>query len=425
MATSNVDDLEALCHELSVQVQALRTMDKTNDLFARQKATSTARKLMNELIHPEEVASEQTVILAEWAAIRMFMQWKFFDKIPLEGSMSYQELASSVDAEYALVSRLGQVLVSTGKLLQPAPKHVAHSRLSPSYRTGDRNGSSFAMNHDDFQPVFSSLPDYFKKYGPRLPRGKTNIPICFAYGADGRLDPWEVLAERGAEHIERFGLAMQALTNTMWPYTGAYDFTWVGEYAATNQERPLIVDVGGSYGHALRANLVEFSGIPPARCIVEDREEMIPLIREAHATDTIMKDVQKAKADFHSEQPVKGKHRPSIIISVHIPGALIYFIRRCIHDYDDDDCVNILKILAGSLPDDEPRARILINEQIMTDSPHRFVAAMDMIMMVFASKERSEQEFEKLANRAGLVVVKVHKPEDATMGVVECKKAST
>lgn len=106
-------------------------------------------------------------------------------------------------------------------------------------------------------------------------------------------------------------------------------------------------------------------------------------------------------------------------------GALIYLIRRCIHDYDDDDCVNILKILADSLPDDEPRARILINEQIVTDPPHRWVAAMDIIMLTWASKERSEQQFKDLASRAGLEVVKVHKAEGATMGVVECKKVSS
>ncbi|KAI1408871.1 S-adenosyl-L-methionine-dependent methyltransferase [Hypoxylon sp. FL1857] len=409
MATTRVDQLESLCKELSAQVQTLRTIKGGDDFYARLKATDIARKLIDEIIDPEEVAAEQAVVLSEWGSLRMFMKWKFFDKIPVEGSISYQELANSIGAEEALVSRMGQMLVSTGKLLQPAPGHVSHSRLSQSYKTGDRNGSSFAMIHDDFQRVFATLPGYFEKYGARQPKGKTEIPVSFAYDADGKLTPWEVFAQQGPEHIEQFGFAMQAMTEHVWPYTGAYDFTWVGEYAVSNPERTLIVDVGGSFGHALRANLVKFPGVPPSRCAVQDREEMIPIIREAHQSDSIMKNVQKVAADIHKEQPVKG--------------ALIYFIRRCIHDYDDDDCVNILKILADSLPEDEPRARILINDQIMTDPPHRFVAAMDIVMMTWASKERSVEQFKDLADKAGLTVVKVHKPEGATMGVIECKKA--
>ncbi|OTA69355.1 S-adenosyl-L-methionine-dependent methyltransferase [Hypoxylon sp. EC38] len=420
MAAATVDKLEVLCNELSLQVQTLRTVEEGNDFYARVKATDIARKLIDEIIDPEEVAAEQAVVLGEWGSIRMFMKWKFFDKIPVDGSISYQELADSIGAEEVLVSRMGQMLVSTGKLLQPVPNHVSHSRLSQSYKTGDRNGSSFAMVHDDFQRVFASLPGYFEKYGPRQPKGKTEIPASFAYDADGKLTPWEVLAQQGPEHIEQFGFAMQAMTDHMWPYTGAYDFTWVGEYATVNPERTLIVDVGGSFGHALRANLVKFPGIPPSRCAVQDREEMIPIIREAHESDAIMKDVQKVAADFHKEQPIKGKQPP--VCPFFMLWALIYFIRRCIHDYDDDDCVNILKILADSLPVDEPCARILINDQIMTDPPHRFVAAMDMVMLTWASKERSEEQFKDLANRAGLMVVKVHKPEGATMGVVECKR---
>ncbi|KAI1779521.1 S-adenosyl-L-methionine-dependent methyltransferase [Hypoxylon cercidicola] len=404
MAASTVDDLQALCNELSVQVQALGGVDKDNDLPARRKATGIARKLLNELIHPEELAAEQAITLSEWASIRMYMKWKLFDKIPSEGNISYRGLARSVGADEVLVC----------KLLEPVPGHVAHSRLSPSYKTGDRNGYSFAMHHDDMQTVFANLPGYFEKYGPHIPQGKTNIPLCYAYGEDGKLGHWEVLARPGKEREEQFGYAMQAMTNYAWPYTGAYDFSWVEEYATTNSARPLIVDVGGSFGHALRANLVKYPGIPPSRCAVEDRAAMIPIIREELATDPIMEDVQKVAADFHKEQPVKGNATI---------GALIYLVRRITHDYDDDDCVNLLKILADSLPDDEPQARILINDQIMTDPPHRWVAAMDIIMLTWASKERSEQQFADIAQRAGLVLVKIHMADGATMGVVECKKA--
>jgi len=44
--------------------------------------------------------------MAEMGAIRMFMKMRAFDKIPLEGSISYRDLAASLGAEEPLVSTL-------------------------------------------------------------------------------------------------------------------------------------------------------------------------------------------------------------------------------------------------------------------------------------------------------------------------------
>jgi hypothetical protein len=42
--------------------------------------------------------------MAEMSAIRMFMKIKAFDKIPQEGSVSYKDLADSLDAEESMIS---------------------------------------------------------------------------------------------------------------------------------------------------------------------------------------------------------------------------------------------------------------------------------------------------------------------------------
>ncbi|KAI1802767.1 S-adenosyl-L-methionine-dependent methyltransferase [Daldinia bambusicola] len=408
MSNPSLDVLEELSTKLSAHIQELRTTN-CDGVTIRREATRIARRLVDELIDPEEWSAEQTVVLGEWAVIRMFMKWRVFDSIPLEGSITYRELADLLGVQETLVSRLSQVLVSTGKLVSPTSNRVAHSRLSPSFKSGDSEGCWFAMLWDDCLPAYGKFSEFFEKYGRREPVHKT-LPMSFGLSGDGQLDPWEIVAQLGTEHIEQFGHAMQAMPTYAWPYTGAYDFEWVAKYAATNSERLLIVDVGGSYGHALRAHLTEFPGIPPDRCVVEDRAEMIPNVEKEHEKDRVMKYVKKVPTDFHKEQPVKG--------------ALVYLIRRCIHNYNDEECVNILRILANSLPDDEPQARVLINEQIMTDPPHRFVASMDLLMLTMAARVRSEQQFEKLANQAGLILVKVHKPEGTTMGVVECRKGS-
>lgn len=44
--------------------------------------------------------------MAEMGAIRMFMKLRAFDKIPLEGTISYRDLAASLEAEEPLISTL-------------------------------------------------------------------------------------------------------------------------------------------------------------------------------------------------------------------------------------------------------------------------------------------------------------------------------
>ncbi|KAI8965838.1 S-adenosyl-L-methionine-dependent methyltransferase [Daldinia sp. FL1419] len=284
--------------------------------------------------------------LGEWTAIRMFMEWKLFDKIPEDNSVSYQELPS----KFKLEPKKPLFLVS------PSPGNVTHSHLPPLFKSGDRNGSWFTVLYDDYQPGCSGFPIFFAK-------------------SDGRLNPLELLAQQGPEHIEQFGHVMQAMPNYAWPLTGV---VMVTHYCA---------------------NLVEFPGIPPRRCAVQDRAEIIPNIQKEHETNVIMKD------------PVQR--------------ALVYLMRRCLHDYDDEEVINILKILADSLSDDEPRAIVLINDQIMADPPHRFVTGMDMVLMItYGFPPAIGAAVGRISNRAGLTMVKVRKVEGVKISVVECKKTS-
>ncbi|CAJ2514089.1 Uu.00g022080.m01.CDS01 [Anthostomella pinea] len=409
-------DVEALCNELSEQVKALRGGSEA----ARRRATAAARRIITEISDPEEMIEQQSIVLAEMACIRMYIAWGFFDKIPAEGSVSYAELASSINASESLVRRMGQMLVATGMLKRPQPDHVALSRLAPTFKTDTFDGCHFTMMTDEFQPAYQAFPGFFEKYGAQVPEGETKVPFCFPDGVDGKLTYWELIAKRGEGNVDRFGRAMQGLQTHAWPYTGIYDFSWIAEYAQTNSERPLLLDIGGGQGQMIRAVLEETPAIPRNRCYLQDRPEVIGPVKESSANDPVMKDVQKLVVNFHKEQPVKGMYTKN---KIRYACALVYLIRRCIHDYTDEDSVKVLTILANALPADEPRARVLINDQINTEDPTPFVAAYDLLMLTIASMERSEKQFADLAARAGLEVVKVHMKEGTMCGVVECKKA--
>lgn len=52
--------------------------------------------------------------MAEMGALRMMMELKVFDKIPLQGTISYKDVAASVGAEESLLSKQAATQHSSG-----------------------------------------------------------------------------------------------------------------------------------------------------------------------------------------------------------------------------------------------------------------------------------------------------------------------
>ncbi|KAM3323576.1 hypothetical protein P3S67_004727 [Capsicum chacoense] len=84
-----------------------------------------------------------------------------------------------------------------------------------------------------------------------------------------------------------------------------------------------------------------------------------------------------------------------------------YSRKWVLHDLMDEDCVKILKKCKESIPSREKGGKVIIID-ILLEVPkqsNEFVRAqhnMDMLMMVlYAAKERTEKECEKLFTEAG------------------------
>lgn len=99
--------------------------------------------------------------------------------------------------------------------------------------------------------------------------------------------------------------------------------------------------------------------------------------------------------------------------------ALVYHIRRCLHDYSDDESVAILRRLADAMA---PDSRLLIVELIISDPPSAYQAALDLTMMVISGKERTLATWRDIVARAGLKITHVDVVQGAS-GVVECMLA--
>jgi O-methyltransferase domain len=100
-------------------------------------------------------------------------------------------------------------------------------------------------------------------------------------------------------------------------------------------------------------------------------------------------------------------------------GALVYFIRRIIHDWHDHNCQKILRHLADAMA---PDSRVLICEQIMSNPPSPLNAQTDLCMLGLGAKERTEKMFHELVPASGLTLIKIWKSVGTDVGVIECGK---
>lgn len=261
------------------------------------------------------------------------------------------------------------------------------------------------------------MPRYFEEYGRKEPSSKYHTISAFSDG-DPTITAWEHI-NRNPERMAAFMASMVVMGSRL-PMTGSYDFSWVVDKMDEDADRALVVDVGGGQGHALRAIAQVTPRLPLGRCVVEDLKEVV---QEAKVTATgDMKEAQFVAMDFHSEQPVKGKS--SLVIAGFrgtdsFAGAFIYYIRRCLHDYGDKDCIDILEQISQAMAED---SRLLIVEEVLTNPPSPMAAAGDIIMTTLGGKERSLEGFTAITSAAGLKIAKVHPSPGSNVAVIECQK---
>ena len=102
-------------------------------------------------------------------------------------------------------------------------------------------------------------------------------------------------------------------------------------------------------------------------------------------------------------------------------GALIYWIRRCLHNYGDAVSTNMLRKIADAMA---PDSRLLLQEDIMENPPNHMAAMLDFMMLGFGGKQRTLQTWEEVIGNAGLRISSISKGKGPwrSLAVIECVK---
>jgi hypothetical protein len=178
--------------------------------------------------------------------------------------------------------------------------------------------------------------------------------------------------------------------------------TWVLDALDTYDFSPFsdICDVGGGYGHLL--------------CSL--------LSRHAHLDGTVLERPGVVEATDRLWAPELGVEDRCTYAGgdmfEEVPSADAYFMKMILHDWNDDECSQILSNIHGA---SSTGARLFVIEHIVPDpmTPH-FSKLFDIHMMCWGTgRERPASEYASLLESSGWNYVDTWHPENGLMSAVE------
>lgn len=295
-----------------------------------------------------------------------------------------------------------RILTVTGIFDLVGPDEYAHTKFSKAYIEG-HEVDFLKLCCDEIFVNTTRLPEYFRATSARDTTSMTDNPYTWGNGQVGKTF-FEIISQE-PRRIQQFNIAMSTQDFTL-PVLGMYPFGEELANASDLENRALIVDIGGGRGHSLiqiRERWPDLKG----RMILQDRPVVLDSIGE-------LPGIEKMAHDFFTEQPVKHAHA--------------YYIRRCLHNWTDAHCVQILKSIVPAMA---PDSRVLIGEMVVPEYGSERPGGvedmapywMDHNMFAFGGRERTKSDWEKLVAEAGLKLHKIWPSEASSQAVLEVRLA--
>lgn len=374
---------------------------------ARQQLREAAKTLLELVSEPDDVLTEDLYNkVHDLNAFAYVSRFHVAENIPVQGAVSYPDLASKTGTDVGQLKRALRHLMTLHVFAEPEPGCVAHT--ASSRRLVDSRGVRLYnefVSRDTFKLAAFQL-DAIERWGhggTEPDQAAHNIVFgtdkpLFAYFAENpaKMADFSELMEFMAK--SRFQAAHHLLDGFNWASLGP----------------AVMVDMGGNVGHC---SAQVAAANPAMTFVVQDLPEVVARARgpDNAAVPAALREsgrVRFMEHDLFAPQPVD---------------ADVYFMRMILHDWSDDKCVAILRHVAAALAR-RPGARLLVMDTVLPQSgewpavAERPMRSMDLQMALMTNaKERDFGEFEALFRRADprLSIRNVVKPLGSLMSLLE------
>jgi len=243
-----------------------------------------------------------------------------------------------------------------------------------------RSGDQFSLT--PLGATLRSVPGSMRDYavaelarGHWLPWGEIDDVIRTGDRAPPRIlgqELWEYYGQQ-PEEAEAFSGAMSGLSAMV-----------AGDLVASGLVPPgrTVIDIGGAHGILVRAVL---EADPTARGILFDLPHVAPTARAEIEAAGLGGRCAVVGGDFFAD----------------VPEGDVYLVKHILHDWDDAQCVAILKNCARRM---RPGGSVIVVEMVVPEEDRLTPARMmDMNMLVMLpGRERTEAEYSGLFEAAGL-----------------------
>ena len=294
-----------------------------------------------------------------------------------------EQIAAKTGAHAPSLYRVMRLLASMGVFKEAPPRHFALTPAGELLKS-DAPGTLryFAMMFGDqwTTRAYEHFADILRDGGDGITK---------AYGKH----VFDVLADH-PEQLATFQAAMTSgSTMAGRAITDAYDFSGIERLA----------DVGGGHGALLAAILMRY---PDMQGVLFDRAEIVDGVPKDRFAGCEGRVAIEAGSFF--------ERVPS--------GCDAFIMKHIIHDWGDEQCRTILRLMRDALPAD---GRVLVCDMVVSVEPGPTPAKMldiEMLVMTVGGKERTEEEFRDLFASAGLSLNRIV-PTERPICVVEAVKA--
>ncbi|KAL9035065.1 MAG: hypothetical protein Q9180_005057, partial [Flavoplaca navasiana] len=263
----------------------------------------------------------------------------FFENVPRQGSIHVTELAEIVDMDADRTGRFLRLLTTQRVFKEVKEDYFAHTAASMALAVDPEVNSAAGMQMDETFKAASETSNAIRA----SPSGahSNDSPFKFRFG----LHTFQFYA-KNPQKAARFAQAMAGVSQMDRQFSEFHD-----GYPWSRINGGKIVDVGGGSSHVSIYLAQQF---PSLSFIIQDESNDMsaqgqPILTKTSASDPPLRSrVQYIRHNFFDPQPVHD--------------ASAFFIRQCVHNWPDKECVQILRQFIPASEAAPPGTPLIIND---------------------------------------------------------------
>ncbi|EON63934.1 hypothetical protein W97_03162 [Coniosporium apollinis CBS 100218] len=351
------------------------------------------------------VGARETLRYLAWdhndtLSLHAVYHYKIAHAFPLDGTITYTELAEKTNMTEANIRRLVRHAMTNNifREVANAKNTIEHTAASRLLREDTQLQCWVGLHTEDLWGVTTKTVPALEKWPRSEEFRETALQI-----EHGFTDSWFEYLGKRPDNLKRFGVAMASFSSGE-----GFEIEYLAEHPVwASIGNGKVVDVGGSIGFAC---VTLARAYPDLSFVVQDLPKVVDGAHEK-IPESLRDKIKFVAHDFLTEQPVKD--------------ADVYLFRWIFHNWSDKYAVEILR---NHIPALKKGAKIIVNDGVLPEPgvlsrwDEKLMRTIDLVMLTTVNaREREVDDWRSLFYRADprFRFLGASKPKESKMWAIE------